>query len=146
MSRTTFGGLIDVENEIGVFLWRGPPQDGEEEEDLEMFAIICPICMSIGCIGLVDVENEYLFDFLFFCAAAAQRFRAQRAHASGLTEPTTPVIGPRCLLGGGQQYRSTTGFFSGFSFHDFFEDLSCQDLASEVDLYRFPLPIFSLPS
>ena len=59
-----------------------PPQDGEEEEDLEMFAIICPICMSIGCIGLVDVENEYLFDFLFFVLL--------QHNASGLNEPTLP--------------------------------------------------------
>ena len=41
-------------------------QDGEEEEDLEMFAITCPICMSVGCVGLADVENEYLFDFFSF--------------------------------------------------------------------------------
>ena len=39
-----------------------------------------------------------------------------------------------CGVGGGQQYRSTTGFFSGFIFSRIF---SCQDFAREVDLYCF---------
>ena len=70
---------------IGCISWHTPPPGGRAWAKDEREQAGARTEGGGDDIGLVDVENEYLFDFLFFALLQ------HNASASGLTEPTTPL-------------------------------------------------------